>query len=654
MKVFSLTLRKFRRFDDAWMNLDAPVIAVIGPNEAGKSSFLRALELLNNDEPIPVNDVKRDATPSDVLIESRLRLEADDLTGLPSFDPNSAPIWLIVQKRISGPRSAVFAPLPRRDRSLRIAARRRLRTLRTRGWFRAWLTSGSANDAEATMGILETDPDDYDEASLDSADVFASQLEEISTSNPAGLKLGKHGANLARDIALELRELTGAERRPHPASASASLISSLPLYSSFSATLQSIRSTYNIEDENDFNSPALRLLCAVGEIALEEVRDAIRQENHGRAKSLLDDGSALLSEKVSARWGQAALQVSIDYQASTLRLFVKKVGADYFFLQDRSEGMRAFLALLAFVAGQPAQPRPILLVDEAETHLHYDAQAELVRMFEAQTAVSSVIYTTHSIGCLPQDLGRGVRVVEPTAEGESSSFKNGWWESGEGLSPLVIAMGATALSLVPARRAVFAEGPTDSMLLPTILREATNSTQLPFQILPAVSEASNDELLAMSRDAPEVAFLVDGDPAASKFAARLEKIGIDRGRILSLGTNDDGKPLVVEDLLDAETYVRAVNEELLSWPPHTGSISTTALPRSRRPDHVESICRLLGRQAPSKVQIAAEVLNQVMRPPDDSATPRLSDPMHDRRMKELLALIWSAVGLPGLPWDAQA
>jgi hypothetical protein len=191
------------------------------------------------------------------------------------------------------------------------------------------------------------------------------------------------------------------------------------------------------------------------------------------------------------------------------------------------------------------------------------------------------------------------------------------------------------------------------MLLPTILREATNSTQLPFQILPAVSEASNDELLAMSRDAPEVAFLVDGDPAASKFAARLEKIGIDRGRILSLGTNDDGKPLVVEDLLDAETYVRAVNEELLSWPPHTGSLSTTTLPKSRRPVHLESMCRSLGRQAPSKVQVAAEVLNQIMRPPDDSATPRLSDPIHDRRMKELLALIWTAVGLPGLPWDSQ-
>ena len=38
-----LNLRHFRRFQDARVNLDAPVIALVGPNEAGKSTLLEAI-----------------------------------------------------------------------------------------------------------------------------------------------------------------------------------------------------------------------------------------------------------------------------------------------------------------------------------------------------------------------------------------------------------------------------------------------------------------------------------------------------------------------------------------------------------------------------------------------------------------------------------
>jgi predicted ATP-dependent endonuclease of OLD family len=54
---------------------------------------------------------------------------------------------------------------------------------------------------------------------------------------------------------------------------------------------------------------------------------------------------------------------------------------------------------------------PILLLDEIETHLHYDAQADLAQMLAKQEIVAKVIYTTHSMGCLPEDLGTGVRFI---------------------------------------------------------------------------------------------------------------------------------------------------------------------------------------------------------------------------------------------------
>ena len=36
MRLVWLNLRRFRRFQDARVNLDAPVIALVGPNEAGE------------------------------------------------------------------------------------------------------------------------------------------------------------------------------------------------------------------------------------------------------------------------------------------------------------------------------------------------------------------------------------------------------------------------------------------------------------------------------------------------------------------------------------------------------------------------------------------------------------------------------------------
>jgi predicted ATP-dependent endonuclease of OLD family len=49
-------------------------------------------------------------------------------------------------------------------------------------------------------------------------------------------------------------------------------------------------------------------------------------------------------------------------------------------------GLRWLIALHAFLAARGAQ-KPILLVDEAETHLHYDAQADLIDALMNQRVV---------------------------------------------------------------------------------------------------------------------------------------------------------------------------------------------------------------------------------------------------------------------------
>jgi len=51
--IRSLTLKGFKRFAHASVNLEGPTTAIVGPNEVGKSSLLDALVRLNDDEADP-------------------------------------------------------------------------------------------------------------------------------------------------------------------------------------------------------------------------------------------------------------------------------------------------------------------------------------------------------------------------------------------------------------------------------------------------------------------------------------------------------------------------------------------------------------------------------------------------------------------------
>jgi predicted ATP-dependent endonuclease of OLD family len=94
-------------------------------------------------------------------------------------------------------------------------------------------------------------------------------------------------------------------------------------------------------------------------------------------------------------------------------------------------------------------------------------------MLDRQPIAQQVIYTTHSAGCLPPDIGTGVRPIIPSESGGTSTLSNSFWTEGPGFTPMLLAMGASAAAFAPTRYAVLTEGASDMLLLPTLLREAT-------------------------------------------------------------------------------------------------------------------------------------------------------------------------------------
>jgi predicted ATP-dependent endonuclease of OLD family len=281
-------------------------------------------------------------------------------------------------------------------------------------------------------------------------------------------------------------------------------------------------------------------------------------------------------------------------------------------------------------------------VDEAEMHLHYDAQSDLIRVFEEQDETAQVVYTTHSIGALPQDLGRGVRVVTPAPDSTISTIENVWCREGAGVAPLMLAMGAATVPLSPSRYVVIAEGASDAVLLPSILRDALGLSRLEYQVVSGLAEASEAELRRLDRDAPRVIYLVDGDSGGSALSKRLRSYGIRAKKIVSLSPAMSG--LVLEDLLDAALYVEAINAYLGQWPPHARGFTEPDLSKVGRPNSVKVWTKAAGLANPSKLRIAEEVL-RILDDPDPRRLRRVANADRKKQVTALDKRIRFALGI---------
>jgi hypothetical protein len=232
---------------------------------------------------------------------------------------------------------------------------------------------------------------------------------------------------------------------------------------------------------------------------------------------------------------------------------------------QRSQGMRMFAALLAFVYAQTgdAASRPVLLIDEAEQHLHYDGQAHLVQVLGRQRVAQWVLYTTHSVGCLPEDLGTGLVVIEPLVRA-SSRISQSFWTAGSALRPIMLALGATALSFTPSRRVVIGEGAHEAILLPTLLRQSRTQqdedSPLGFQVVGGLSEVRPSETELLEEEGGTVVYLVDGDQGGLAHADKVPKAARSAGRVLMLGGKSSG--LSIEDCVDSKVLVAVVNRLL--------------------------------------------------------------------------------------------
>jgi energy-coupling factor transporter ATP-binding protein EcfA2 len=613
VRLISARITGYGRLADVKVNLDSKVIAVVGPNEAGKTTFLKALAYLSNGASLSVIERSRGVTVTDdtCVVEVKFALDDDDRSGLAALGLEALPLTMYASREAAGgdvltqtepwPRKAV-RPLSKALTALEGSLQRK--TLQSLVLAESAFGNPNAEDARdfraelqhmvVTLRSIVDDESGPDEAQLavQSGDLVAALIPDKK-------------ADGLRDA------LTSAKLWLEESDPASTVFSSLrqraPDFLLFGEDDRSLRSSYALDDALLGAVPAaLRNLTRMAEFDLHTMVTAHRSGDVARRDSAIVQANNRLRSRFRDTWKQATLSVRLSVDGDQLRVSIIENDEDVTIFDERSAGLRMFVALVAFLSTRDTTTPPILLIDEAESHLHIDAQADLVSMFVSQDQAARVVYSTHSPACLPPDLGVGIRSVVPSStNGQISDMKNSFWSDGAGYSPLMIAMGAAAAAFTPARCVVLAEGATEMILLPSLIRSSTGLEVLPYQVAPGLSEVPRDFYTSLDLQGAKVAYLLDGDAQGKRLRKELLEHGVPESRIVISPVHG------VENLLSANDYREVVLALLAECNP---GAEIPALPSFGAPmgaswaTKLNKWTREYELRAPSKVAVANRIV----------------------------------------------
>jgi predicted ATP-dependent endonuclease of OLD family len=626
LRLISLHVREYRRLLDVRINLAGKIVAIVGPNEAGKTSFLDALARLTSGDAVPPQDVSRINRPVDpdtVYLTAEYILAEEDQKVLSDLDLAAMPIRMTYQRMLGGGVPMIgFHPKPERRRTNFEAALKALQEADVAQLNEMGRELRADDDEVTDEPLLGMRFDYLWRALLDDSTGFSGELlseSELVVNDLDRIGEGSLASHLRYVIRWQQLPGVGQEARTR-------IHARTPRYVLFSDADRELLSEYDIQGDAASNPPpALANLARLANLDLVQLLVAVQEGDHGRMVTMQNRANRRLVEVFTRSWRQSVITVELNIQGTIIRILIKENDDVVTSFDERSAGLRMFVALAAFIVNKNTDIPPILLIDEAEMHLHYDAQADLVNMLLTQQEATQVIYTTHSPGCLPPDLGTGIRVIAPMADNPAvSEARNAFWVGHvAGFSPLLLAMGAGAAAFTSTRYAVLAEGPSEMILLPSLIRAATGLDILQYQVAPGLSEMPTSQYPDLDLQAARVALVVDGDSGGLTLKGRLVASGVPDDRIATLDN------MTLEDTVDLDSYRAAVQAEAVA----ANGKDLPEMPANEyvppRASAVKTWFEQAGFAAPSKIAVANRLVLDGKAMPSERGREVLKE-LHDQ------------------------
>ena len=194
------------------------------------------------------------------------------------------------------------------------------------------------------------------------------------------------------------------------------------------------------------------------------------QESKELRSVKLNSASLDISKKFSKWFGQRRHKIRYQADGPYFRIWVsddRRPDVDIE-LESRSKGFQWFFSfyLVFLVESDEGHKDAILLLDEPGLHLHPTAQQELLKFFEKLAVNNPLVYTTHSPFLIDGERIHRVRPVTEDDSGHSRISVDTWPQDRETIFPLQAAAGyAMVRGLFQHKKNVLVEGMSDYLYL---------------------------------------------------------------------------------------------------------------------------------------------------------------------------------------------
>jgi len=582
MRIKKVTIKNFRSIlNSGQVNLNNNITILLGQNEAGKTSVLKALEKFDTNNKFEYVDLPLDSTIKkkfdNTEIDGRnipiitviFELEKEDRIKLKKMHPNLAKIETIQCTKFFDNSYEVIVPdvdLSDRNQELQDKIKKNIEEIHDCAeTFKNDLDTIFVNEGVKRFqrnfeGVLDEIIAFDNTKNIDNLNNH--QLERII--NHPSITSHITAFNTKVDAYKEeIRELLSDEKED-PIN---QILEILPNFIYFS-TIEELEDSAPLSDliHNKEKYKTLKNLLKLANIDLKEIQRLDDRE----MISKLRNSSIKISGDVNKSWKQKKVNIDINIRGKNLIVSTyDKKQKEFHNPNIRSEGFKWFLSFyINFTAGSEGEfQNTILLLDDPGVYLHASGQKDLLRTLENIAKSNQIILSTHSPFLVDRDKTDRIRIVSNEAKGTKITEK--FYKSKfDAFAPIRASIGMSISdSLFIGEKTVIVEGHSDKLILNSMSRllerqkdNHLNSSQI--SILPVNSADKTSYYSAIFLNGKiDFIVLLDYDDKGRKTAKKLIKEFDDDIIVISFNQLDGIKQgdLDIEDLIDFEFYFEALN-----------------------------------------------------------------------------------------------
>jgi len=416
--------------------------------------------------------------------------------------------------------------------------------------------------------------DQYMAANLNESDQIDNLVKTFST---ALTSLTGQDAPIQEEIGAAVRDLTAMSNKIKKVleeDKKAKFESVLPNFAFHSTRLDQIPNEVNIAEfikSPETVSRGMANLCGVAGLSMQKIQELASTADSSMRVGYEDHFRAKVSGAINDAWTQEEYAVFFVFSQDRMSVMISDETYDRRIPpQERSDGFQWFLSFYTVLQNEISRfNQTIFLLDNPGLELHADGQRDIKKILEEKLPASvQVIYVTHSAAMIDAFSLEQVRQVElngnmlgttvtrlPVKEGDDFDL----------LEPVRMAIGASlASSLVYNEFNVLVEGAADKPILEGAIKAFHGQVVRKILVNGSVSDSKDGWLIRFFQRAnlPFVVY-IDADSGGRDLRNDLLRWGVPEEKIIDAAIVLAGvlaPDFELEDIVGAELYHEAVKQ----------------------------------------------------------------------------------------------